>query len=112
MIALMIWPSTEGGSSAWAIERITGKRSMTFPLVKNHKFVSVYSRFVKDHKRLFSICRVRALIIKKQGIGDSVAFPKYVENVNGLKVFYREAGDPKNPMMVLLHGFPSSSHMY
>ena len=45
----------------------------------NHKFVSVYSRFVKDHKRLFSICRVRALIIKKQGIGDSVAFPKYVE---------------------------------
>jgi pimeloyl-ACP methyl ester carboxylesterase len=33
-------------------------------------------------------------------------------NVDGLKVFYREAGDPKNPAMVLLHGFPSSSHMY
>ena len=36
---------------------------------------------------------------------------KYAD-VNGLKVFYREAGDPKNPTMVLLHGFPSSSHMY
>ena len=33
-------------------------------------------------------------------------------DVDGLKVFYREAGDPKNPAMVLLHGFPSSSHMY
>jgi pimeloyl-ACP methyl ester carboxylesterase len=27
-------------------------------------------------------------------------------------VFYREAGDPSRPTLVLLHGFPSSSHMY
>ena len=33
-------------------------------------------------------------------------------DIDGLKVFYREAGDPKNPAMVLLHGFPSSSFMY
>lgn len=32
--------------------------------------------------------------------------------VNGQEVFYREAGDPANPTLVLLHGFPSSSHMY
>ncbi|WP_024757842.1 alpha/beta fold hydrolase [Streptomyces exfoliatus] len=32
--------------------------------------------------------------------------------VDGLDVFYREAGDPANPALVLLHGFPSSSHMY
>jgi len=32
--------------------------------------------------------------------------------VKGLKVFYREAGDPRNPTIVLLHGFPTSSHMY
>ena len=36
---------------------------------------------------------------------------KYAD-IDGLKVFYREAGDPRNPAMVLLHGFPSSSHMY
>jgi len=36
---------------------------------------------------------------------------KYADT-DGLKVFYREAGNPKNPAMVLLHGFPSSSHMY
>jgi len=32
--------------------------------------------------------------------------------VDGLDVFYREAGDPKNPTILLLHGFPSSSHQY
>ncbi|MET8505933.1 alpha/beta hydrolase [Streptomyces sp. NPDC004787] len=34
------------------------------------------------------------------------------ETVDGLEVFYREAGDPGRPTLVLLHGFPSSSHMY
>jgi len=32
--------------------------------------------------------------------------------VNGYKMFYREAGDRSFPTIVLLHGFPSSSHMY
>jgi pimeloyl-ACP methyl ester carboxylesterase len=33
-------------------------------------------------------------------------------NVDGLDIFYREAGDPKNPTILLLHGFPSSSSQY
>jgi pimeloyl-ACP methyl ester carboxylesterase len=32
--------------------------------------------------------------------------------VDGLNVFYREAGDPSRPTVLLLHGFPSSSHMF
>jgi pimeloyl-ACP methyl ester carboxylesterase len=32
--------------------------------------------------------------------------------VDGLNVFYREAGDPKAPALLLLHGFPSSPHMF
>jgi pimeloyl-ACP methyl ester carboxylesterase len=32
--------------------------------------------------------------------------------VAGHRVFYREAGDSKNPTLLLLHGFPSSSHMF
>lgn len=32
--------------------------------------------------------------------------------VNGLDIAYRESGNPKNPTIVLLHGFPSSSHQY
>lgn len=32
--------------------------------------------------------------------------------INGVNVAYREAGNSKNPTIVLLHGFPSSSHQY
>lgn len=33
-------------------------------------------------------------------------------DVAGQKIFYREAGDPQRPTIVLLHGYPSSSHTY
>ncbi len=33
-------------------------------------------------------------------------------NVRGRKLFYREAGSKNSPAIVLLHGFPSSSHMF
>ena len=32
--------------------------------------------------------------------------------IDGLEIFYREAGDPNNPTILLLHGFPTSSHMF
>ncbi|WP_263373157.1 alpha/beta fold hydrolase [Granulicella aggregans] len=32
--------------------------------------------------------------------------------VRNQKIFYREAGDPAAPTIVLLHGFPTSSHMF
>jgi len=34
------------------------------------------------------------------------------QTVQGRSIFYREAGDPALPAIVLLHGFPSSSHMF
>jgi pimeloyl-ACP methyl ester carboxylesterase len=46
----------------------------------------------------------------------NTATPARVEHlgveVNGLRTFYRAAGDPAHPVIVLLHGFPSSSHMF
>jgi pimeloyl-ACP methyl ester carboxylesterase len=33
-------------------------------------------------------------------------------NVDDLKIFYREAGAADAPALLLLHGFPSSSHMF
>jgi len=33
-------------------------------------------------------------------------------DVDGLTVFYREAGESDAPTLVLLHGFPSASHMF
>jgi pimeloyl-ACP methyl ester carboxylesterase len=32
--------------------------------------------------------------------------------VDGLDIFYREAGNPALPTILLLHGFPTSSHMF
>ena len=32
--------------------------------------------------------------------------------VDGLKVFYREAGPADAPKLLLLHGFPSAGHMF
>jgi pimeloyl-ACP methyl ester carboxylesterase len=33
-------------------------------------------------------------------------------NINGLNIFYREAGRKEMPAVLLLHGFPTSSHMF
>ena len=34
------------------------------------------------------------------------------DDVAGVNIFYREAGDPSKPTVVLLHGFPTSSHQF
>ena len=33
-------------------------------------------------------------------------------NAGGVEIFYREAGNPNSPTILLLHGFPTSSHMF
>lgn len=33
-------------------------------------------------------------------------------DADGVRVFYREAGQPGSPVLLLLHGFPSSSHQF
>ncbi|ACB54620.1 hypothetical protein cce_5274 (plasmid) [Crocosphaera subtropica ATCC 51142] len=33
-------------------------------------------------------------------------------DIDGLNIFYREAGNPNAPTLLLLHGFPTSSHMF
>lgn len=33
-------------------------------------------------------------------------------DIDGVDIFYREAGSPANPTILLLHGFPTSSHMF
>ena len=32
--------------------------------------------------------------------------------INGRRIFYREAGPAEGPVLVLLHGFPTSSFMF
>ena len=33
-------------------------------------------------------------------------------DIEGLNVFWREAGDPGSPKLLLLGGFPASSHQF
>ncbi len=45
--------------------------------------------------------------------GDAKAVTHHrVARIDGVDIFYREAGPVDAPVIVLLHGFPSSSHMY
>lgn len=44
-------------------------------------------------------------------LSDSVVRYQYADT-DGVRVFYREAGDAAAPVMLLLHGFPSSSHQF
>lgn len=36
----------------------------------------------------------------------------HTRKINGVEIFYREAGNKNNPTLVLLHGYPTSSHMF
>ncbi|MBF4485068.1 alpha/beta hydrolase [Flavobacterium sp. CSZ] len=36
----------------------------------------------------------------------------HTRKINGVEIFYREAGDKNKPTLVLLHGYPTSSHMF
>jgi pimeloyl-ACP methyl ester carboxylesterase len=42
---------------------------------------------------------------------DQPTFHRTV-NVNGVEIFYREAGTRDKPTILLLHGYPTSSHMF
>jgi dipeptidyl aminopeptidase/acylaminoacyl peptidase len=44
-------------------------------------------------------------------IGYPVVYHR-TQTVDGIKIFYREAGPKDAPVVLLLHGFPTSSHMF
>ena len=57
--------------------------------------------------------------ISNMALADSaydgtVASPVYYrhEQVDNVKIFYREAGHPEAPTILLLHGFAASSFMF
>jgi pimeloyl-ACP methyl ester carboxylesterase len=47
-----------------------------------------------------------------QVVADATQASFRSEVIDGVKIAYREAGDPANPTILLLHGFPTSSHMF
>ncbi len=42
---------------------------------------------------------------------DNVIYHR-TANIEGLDIYYRDTGNSDNPTVILLHGFPTSSHMF
>ena len=60
------------------------------------------------------VCKIVCLALFMNtlaGMGQERVFYKTAQ-VNGLNIFYREAGPANGPVILLLHGVPTSSRMY
>jgi pimeloyl-ACP methyl ester carboxylesterase len=53
-----------------------------------------------------------AQTIRANAGGVATATRHHTKRIGGVDIFYREAGPVGAPVIVLLHGFPSSSHMF
>ena len=56
--------------------------------------------------------RAQAAAASPGSPSTSASITYHTTTVEGLKIFYREAGAPTAPTLLLLHGFPSSSRMF
>ncbi|WP_413711790.1 alpha/beta fold hydrolase [Rhizobium sp. Rhizsp82] len=63
-------------------------------------------------KRLKPISVAAFMLLAVSGTAQAANIAYRTAEIAGLQVFYREAGEKQNPTIVLLHGFPSSSHMF
>lgn len=67
---------------------------------------------IKTMKK-FTLCLLTGLAFTTMTFASELQQVRHgTEKVGEIDIFYREAGDPKNPKVVLLHGYPSSSHQY
>jgi pimeloyl-ACP methyl ester carboxylesterase len=64
----------------------------------------------KSHARAMAPCRLLLTLLVMKTTGNMTTYG--YATVRGRKMFYREAGNKDAPTIVLLHGFPSSSHMF
>jgi len=62
---------------------------------------------------LLTICILSITFIDSIARAENAAGVAYrTVMIEDVEIFYREAGDPTHPTIVLLHGFPTSSHMF
>ena len=50
--------------------------------------------------------------VKPEASSNATSVRYHTVSIDGVDVFYREAGRKDAPAVLLLHGFPTSSHMY
>jgi len=58
------------------------------------------------------LAALATFLIFQPALADAAATRYRTATVEGIKIFYREAGVPTAPAVILLHGFPASSFMY
>lgn len=61
---------------------------------------------------LLAVMAVGLLSSGSAKANDSAQIHYNTVEIDGTNIFYREAGDKDAPVVLLLHGFPTSSHMY
>lgn len=73
---------------------------------------------IKSAAVILSIMALPQTAVKAQ-VKNNLSANDKIENihysnvkVNGLNIFYREAGNKDAPVILLLHGYPTSSHMF
>ena len=57
-------------------------------------------------KRVLAVAMMAVGAIRAEAASEPTRY--HTTEVEGLKIFYREAGDPSKPTVLLLHGFPTS----
>lgn len=71
---------------------------------------------MKAALQTFNAFLLLLLLCMQAAFAQDAVWPEqtYYRNitVEGHNVFYREAGNPNKPTLLLLHGYPSSSHMF
>jgi len=61
---------------------------------------------------LAAVALFAAAVVAPQSIAAATDVSYRTVKVEGLDIFYREAGPAGAPVVLLLHGFPTSSHMF
>ncbi len=57
-------------------------------------------------------CSLDSSLFSSLGVMRTSETKVHSVTVDDLDLFYREAGDPSNPTILRLHGYPSSSHQF
>jgi pimeloyl-ACP methyl ester carboxylesterase len=82
-------------------------------VMKNHSHISIWRQIVLFGVALSVISLTfEARASGKENSPRGARISYNTMTVDGLNIFYREAGDRRSPTVLLLHGFPTSSHMY
>ncbi|MGY3532753.1 alpha/beta fold hydrolase [Bradyrhizobium sp. USDA 4452] len=75
------------------------------------KFMETFSRLV-GAGFLLALWACSSAAQSGKDVRDSMAVTYHFVQIDGVNVFYREAGPKDAPAILLLHGFPSSSRMF